>query len=322
VKDPNKAKDKKEDEVDANDHTARKKSDKNINKFKQLMMADDAGLDSKYDNKFRGKIQERNVQLKQAGDFVLSYYEKGDKLKSTVRYDKALEIFNKQSGLRKKLLLVNEEPPLNEMQMQEHFNSIDEYSREIQQQPDNATAYFARALDFMLVQDFASSLEDLTRSLMLDNRSALAYFQRAVVRSKQLEFERSQEIVEEELPMNKSLNSFNQKSDKAKNQKAPKMDNELVIRDYDMAIDLNPGFTYAYFNRANARTMQKDFRNAILDFNEAIRIDPEFAEAYFNRGLVYIYQNQTEKGIADLSKAGELGMSEAYNLIKRLSDEK
>ena len=45
--------------------------------------------------------------------------------------------------------------------------------------------------------------------------------------------------------------------------------------------------------------------------------DIDFAEAYFNRGLTYIYIGENEKGLADLSKAGELGIYQAYNLITR-----
>lgn len=95
---------------------------------------------------------------------------------------------------------------------------------------------------------------------------------------------------------------------------------EMVLRDYDKVIELDPQSVYAYFNRANVRCVQKDYRAALVDFNEAIRIDPEFAEAYFNRGLVYLYLGETKKGIEDLSKAGELGIISAYNLIKRVSE--
>ena len=86
-----------------------------------------------------------------------------------------------------------------------------------------------------------------------------------------------------------------------------------------MAIKLNPEFVYAYFNRGNLRCAQRDFRAAILDYNEAIRHDPDFAEAYFNRGLARLSQGDAQRGIADLSKAGELGIINAYNIIKRMT---
>jgi tetratricopeptide (TPR) repeat protein len=63
--------------------------------------------------------------------------------------------------------------------------------------------------------------------------------------------------------------------------------------------------------------MQQDFKAAIAYYTQAILIDNDFAEAYFNRGLTYIYINEVEKGLADLSKAGELGIYQAYNLISR-----
>ena len=52
-------------------------------------------------------------------------------------------------------------------------------------------------------------------------------------------------------------------------------------------------------------------------YTQAIAVDADFAEAYFNRGLTYIYTDLPEQGLADLSKAGELGIYQAYNLITR-----
>ena len=63
--------------------------------------------------------------------------------------------------------------------------------------------------------------------------------------------------------------------------------------------------------------MRKNYDAAITHYTLAIQQDTDFAEAYFNRGLTYIYLDEVEKGIADLSKAGELGIYQAYNLISR-----
>ena len=95
---------------------------------------------------------------------------------------------------------------------------------------------------------------------------------------------------------------------------------EQITRDYDMAIKLHPDFVYAYFNRGNLRCALRDYRAAIEDYSEAIRRDPEFAEAYFNRGLARLSQGNTSQGIADLSKAGELGIINAYSIIKRMME--
>ena len=95
-------------------------------------------------------------------------------------------------------------------------------------------------------------------------------------------------------------------------------EHEMIMRDYDMVIKLNPEFVYAYFNRGNLRCVQRDFRAAIQDYTEAIQRDPEFAEAYFNRGLARLSLGDANRGVADLSKAGELGIINAYSIIKRM----
>ena len=95
------------------------------------------------------------------------------------------------------------------------------------------------------------------------------------------------------------------------------MDFDIMLRDYDYVIRLQPDFAFAYYNKANILCRQKDFDAAIQNYTRAIGCDADFAEAYFNRGLTYIYTDQIDEGIRDLSKAGELGIYQAYNLITR-----
>ena len=53
------------------------------------------------------------------------------------------------------------------------------------------------------------------------------------------------------------------------------------------------------------------------DYTKAISLEERLAEAYFNRGLALIYVKREAEGIADLSKAGELGIYQAYSVIKK-----
>jgi tetratricopeptide (TPR) repeat protein len=94
-------------------------------------------------------------------------------------------------------------------------------------------------------------------------------------------------------------------------------DYELMMRDYDQVLRLQPDFTFALYNKANLLCSKKEYLEAIQYYSRAISVDRDFAEAYFNRGLTYIYIGENEKGLADLSKAGELGIYQAYNLITR-----
>ena len=235
--------------------------------------------------------------------------------------------------LNRKLRLTNEEAPLNEGQIEVHFNSINNYSAAIERNPVDLNAYFGRAIDYMLVQDFSEAIKDYSRVIELNPDFAMAFFNRAVVRYKQLDYDLSQNVASSDNLSGMSMNLQVGKSASSSNSNMPSTsdptsaglkenkrayEHEMIMRDYDMAIKLNPEFVFAYFNRANLRCAQRDFRAAILDYNEAIRHDPEFAEAYFNRGLARLSQGDAMRGIADLSKAGELGIINAYSIIKRI----
>ena len=80
---------------------------------------------------------------------------------------------------------------------------------------------------------------------------------------------------------------------------------------------MNPDFQFGYYNRANIYVKNERYFEALDEYNKAIKIDNEFAEAYYNRGLVKILLNDISSGAKDLSRAGELGISESYNVIKR-----
>ena len=307
----------------------RKESDKNINKFDRLLVADNTDMKSKYTNEIRGRVQDKNFNVEIAPAFVLTYYEKPDQVKQTISFVPEVENLNRFFLMTRREIITNAEIGLDSGEINKHFVSVNDYSKLIEINPNNAVPYFGRALDFMLIQDFASSLDDLNRVIQLSDNFVLAYFMRAVVRFKQIEYRASTQDFDTQnsksvteafsLPKN-SASSILLPNSSSNKKESVGMDYEMVLRDYDKVIEMSPQFVYAYYNRANVRCAQRDFRAALADYNEAIRLRPDFSDAYFNRGLVYVFLGETQKGIADLSKAGELGIVSAYNVIKRLGD--
>lgn len=319
------------DEADDKGENTREQSDKNINKFNRLVVYDkEQERKSKYQSEVRGRVQDRNVRVDLEPMFVLTYYEKPDPVKKLVYYDKMLEDFNSRQILSRKLRITNEEAALNEDQIAVHFASINDYSLWLASHPEDVNAYFGRALDYMLVQDFAEAIKDFTKAIELDPTFAMAYFNRAVVRYKQLQYSQSQtaDLPDDITAMSMNLNvgrntpkagaAADPTTARVKDNKRA-YEHEMIMRDYDKVIQLNSEFVYAYFNRGNLRCTQRDFRAAIVDYTDAIERDPEFAEAYFNRGLARLSQGDASRGIADLSKAGELGIINAYSIIKRMT---
>ena len=60
-----------------------------------------------------------------------------------------------------------------------------------------------------------------------------------------------------------------------------------------------------------------DYRQAVADYTKAIEIDPDYGAAYYNRGLLKQTLGDKQSACRDWSKAGETGMADAYDLIKR-----
>jgi Flp pilus assembly protein TadD len=61
----------------------------------------------------------------------------------------------------------------------------------------------------------------------------------------------------------------------------------------------------------------EDYRGAIADFTKAIEFQAENPQNYSKRGSCQLLLNKKEDACLDFSKAGELGLAEAYDLIKK-----
>ena len=330
------------DEIAENDDKkTREKSDKEIEKFNRLVVADRTDdIKSSYQNEMRGRVQDRQVKVDLEPQFVITYYEKLPDLDySATRIFNSISDYNSRSQLRLQLILTNKEAPLTDQQAQYHFTSIDDYSLVLDRNPMNIDAYFGRALDFMVLQDLSEAIEDLDRLLQINPDFFMAYFVRAAIRYKMMKLDEyeenvntSQDLMGFSFDLQKNNQSqqttvlkYNTRSSNVSLGTLNVVDSkrtfeyEQIMQDYEKVIELQPDFAHVYFNRGNIRCIRKDFRTAITDYNEAISRKSDFAEAYFNRGLTRLYLGDTERGISDLSKAGELGMVNAYSIIKNMN---
>ena len=83
------------------------------------------------------------------------------------------------------------------------------------------------------------------------------------------------------------------------------------------AASLMPSFPFTYYNLGNLYCLSGDLPESINQYSKALDLYPAMGEAYYNRGLVLIYLKDKAKGCIDLSKAGELGVEDAYAVIKK-----
>lgn len=294
---------------------ARKESDNSINKYDKLMISDTdlaQSLEPQYESKVRGRVQDRNVQVSLQPMYVLSFYERSTDLLPSSSFTDELARINEQKSLKKLLIITNDEPDLQAEQITEHFASASEYTQKIDAgSRDNVLQYMGRSLDLMLLQDYTGALEDMNRVVALSPNLMLGYFQRATLRYRKLEYQRKE--------INLSGDGLEVSVPHSTDVENVRIEYNLILQDLDKAIELSPRFGYLYFNRANIYFVQGRIEAAIADYTQAIHLQPDMADAYFNRGLAYLKNGDDAKGREDLSKAGEMGVMGAYNILKRLS---
>lgn len=294
------------------DAQEQKSKEENINIFEKFRADanDTKEVQNKYGNGLRGNIQDIYVEVEPEKNFVLSYYSKGEEIRRTNTYYPLISQYNSEKRLPLALKITNDEIALTPELINTHFDIINKLTAQIEDYSNNSDLYFARALEFALVQDFNSAIDNLNKAIQLKSNFSIAYFMRANLRYKLIDFQNNAQ------PTSNDKNKINNLSSSDKY----KLDFEIIMHDYDKTIELNPDFSFAYFDKANVYNMLKDYNSALKYYNKAIEIDPDFAEAYFNRGLTYLYMNDKTAGSLNISKAGELGMYKSYNILKRLQE--
>lgn len=275
----------------------RRFSDTDISKYNQLVVNDEEQIEHQYSNEYRGRVQNRKVEIEYLPMYELSMENAYSEVRDYITFDQQVENFNTKNKGRR-LNVIARQTTLDEDKTARYFSLIDSLSSAIDKQKVSEALpnLMRRAVAYTAVQDYESAINDLTICVQTDSTLSIAYWQRAVCQSK--------------------INQFNasQGTDIA-------MQTANVYNDIMAALSSNPTCAYLYYNRANVYAVRKDYSRAIDDYNRALELDPNMAEAYYNRGLVRLFSSNKAEGIADLSKAGELGLYEAYSVIKKYRKE-
>ena len=172
---------------------------------------------------------------------------------------------------------------------------------------NSALAYYSGAIDAS--QQEGQGVEVLYGSFYHMNRGAL--------RAEMIEFLSTIENNVQVL----SMDDTGAARARVKDQVTRQYDYSEAIEDMKAAAKIVPDIPYVYFNLGNLYCLSAEHLSSIENYTRAIEIYPYMGDAYFNRGLVLIYLKDKEKGCIDLSRAGELGVADAYGVIKKYCEE-
>lgn len=204
------------------------------------------------------------------------------------------------------------------------LKSPDRTADRIYSLPDNAESEFLKALQDIATKQFNSAMIHYGNAVdkSADGKygelyKAFYYMNRAVLRADMIEFISSIENNVQTLTMDDQGTT----RARVKDQVSRGYDYSDALEDVRKAAEIVDNIPYIHFNLGNLLCLSSSFVEAIDSYSKAIRLYPYMGDAYFNRGLVLIYLKDKEKGCIDLSHAGELGVSDAYGVIKKYCEE-
>ena len=186
-----------------------------------------------------------------------------------------------------------------------------QYVQELNASNPSWTVLFERGVTQSLIKQYTNSVNTYSSAIELNPSNPFLYLNRSTTRAEMIDFISSidnsyQRITIDSDPANR-LNNNSKRT----------YSYDEAVADLNKAVKLFPDFAHAYYNRANLLALSGSLPEAYEDYSKAIELNPAFAEAYYNRGIIQIFMKDTRKGCLDISKAGELGILEAYEVLKR-----
>ena len=189
----------------------------------------------------------------------------------------------------------------------------------------SAEQLFLRALNDYDAKQFNSSLDYYGKAIEAARQKgdfsryyeAFYRMNRGVLRAEMIDFIASIQSNVQVLSMDDTGNT----RARVKDQITRQYDYTDAIEDLKEASEILKDIPYVYYNLGNLYCLSAEHINSIDNYTKAIELYPYMGDAYFNRGLVLIYLKDKEKGCIDLSRAGELGVQDAYGVIKKYCED-
>lgn len=314
--DNDKENDKKDaDSISTNDEMRIDLEDLKRRKMRANLVVEDIRDIPGNENEDTGKIQDQNIEITLLPLFGISIIDKNSAGYGTIGYfNLAIEKLNEAYNYQPYLTLSNQ-PEKNKQATDYYKNQILIFDQLINQNANIGNNYLYRGILKSLTSDYQNAITDFDQAIKLDERNLLAYLMRANTRFEMTNAIQNYKQSQNLKPLDQSINGALSSKDNKLEISNQALDE--IFTDYSVVLYMNPDFSFAYFNRGNLYVKTERYFDALEEYNKAISIDPDFAEAYYNRGLLKVLLNNIESGAKDLSRAGELGITESYNVIKR-----
>jgi tetratricopeptide (TPR) repeat protein len=205
-----------------------------------------------------------------------------------VAYSKAIEINSNNTRARTNRAALR-------MLSGDYEGAISDWNVSIKLDPSSWGDYVNRGSAKLYLGDYRGVLSDGNKAIQLNPSSASAYLVRGKANLYLSNF-------------SDAINDFNSTLDFIEKINA--------MGGPDASSTANTTLFEALLHRGLAAGYSGNHRLAFADYDLIIKYAPDYADVYVCRGLLYIELGHIDKGCWDLSKAGELGRFDAYQMIK------
>jgi len=177
------------------------------------------------------------------------------------------------------------------------------YGALIKAMPDNAEAYYSRAVILSRKERYKEALSDCDAAIKLAPGKARYYYARGQILAMLRLYDNSIMDLSKSLELDPLYSrSYNGRGIVY----AALKQYGKAKADYDKAIELEPGEPLTYSNRAGLFMHLEQYGKAVKDFDKALELKPGLVEGYYGRGLALTALKRYDKAIKDFDKALEL----------------
>ncbi|MBQ0074755.1 MAG: tetratricopeptide repeat protein [Prevotella sp.] len=275
----------------------RKLSDIDPDKYNHLVVNDEIEDEHYYKSEYRGKVQNRQISDKFLPYIALTLNSKRTGISTYAPFDRDVDAFidDSRTMFKKYSLAIPALGVVGEAAGVSTFDTVDNLTEGIRSTSDTLEAermVMLRSIAYSSAQNYMEAIKDVDMYMVSHPESVVALWQRAVCNAMMAEF------------------------DFDGSPKEVAMRNAGVKSDFRRLHAIAPDNALVYYCHATFLARVGEFAEAAELFTKSIALDKTLPHAYYNRALVYMHLNEGQKMKQDLSKAGELGIYQAYSLMK------
>ncbi len=297
--------------LDRNDAGPEESENEVMEKFNRLVTVNNADESTPlaFNDRIKGRVQDRTVQISPSPLYMLTFIAPQVSLQQQSNYFRELDDFNTGGYLPDRLYLSSTpaKGSIGEAEFNRLMRISETLTSKIKENGGTPAERLGRGVAYAVLRDYDAAVSDFDSAIAESPDFTPALMARGTVH-----FVRSQNT-----PAS-GHNSDPTSGEAMLAGRASMRDITDALADFDTVIKLNPRMVYAWFNKGIIHYTMRDYAEAKRCLDTAISLDPSFGEAYFNRGLVLLQAGDKRAAFSDLSKAGELGVLESYNLLKRM----